>query len=146
MPRSRTTTRFHWSTRYPVTLDCPCGWRLAVLEIRSDLPPIANRDNVAVGIYFARTQSVAGWRQITCRDCAAIWRVPEDQITELVRRAADERQMTEAIRGVRGERDTRVTLESEPITRPEAPARLPWSALRIPPDRDPRLIGARDGL
>ena len=77
---------------------------------RSDLPQTAPGE-IAKGIYFARSQSLAGWRQITCRNCGAVWRVPESQITEVVQQATDERQMTEAIRGVRGERDTRVTLD-----------------------------------
>jgi len=145
MSRSRTTTRYWWSTGNPVTLDCSCGSRLAVLEIRSDLPHVAPGE-VAFGIYYAQTVTAASWRQIICRQCGWRWRGREGQITEAIRQARDQRQMTEAIRQARDHRDTRVTLENDPVNRPVAPARLPWSALRIPPDCAPQLIGARDTL
>ena len=101
---------------------------------RSDLPQTAPGE-IAKGIYFARSQSLAGWRQITCRNCGAVWRVPESQITEVVQQATDERQMTEAIRGVRGERDTRVTLDRGPEA--GASASTPWS-LRLCSPRSKR--------
>jgi hypothetical protein len=150
MSRSRTTGRYFWSTRNPVTLACPCGRRLAVLEIRSDLPHIAPGE-VAEGVYYAKTErgepGVADdWRRIICPQCGRDWRGRVGRITELVRQAQDERRMAEAVRQARSQGDTRVTLENAPVNRPTAPTRLPWSALRIPPDRAPQLVGARDTL
>lgn len=114
-------------------LACQCGKRLAILEICSDLPHIAPGE-VAEGIWFAKTQRASDWRQLICPQCGERWRGRASHITELVR--------VGLAHGV-----NRVTLETGlPPTPPPRPHRAPWSALRVPPDRAPQLIGARDTL
>jgi hypothetical protein len=114
------------------------------------LPHIAPGE-VAEGVYYAKVMRGEpdkgnDWRRIICPQCGRDWRGRVGQITELVRRAQDERQMAEAVGQTRDRGETRVTLENDRVSRPVTPARLPWSALRIPANRAPQLIGARDTL
>jgi hypothetical protein len=76
-----------------VTLACPCGKRLGLLEVRSDLPDIA--PEVLHGVYFhgrnggtLHESPIAGdRRQIPCERCGEVWSGPVRHITELVQGA-----------------------------------------------------------
>ncbi len=98
MTRARQADRLHWTTGDPVTLFCECGWRLGLLEVRSDLGP----EPVAFGIYFMRNGGqifeapIAGdYRRITCTACGKDWHGPVSHITELV--SAAQTQKTQRV-------------------------------------------------
>jgi len=88
--RSREANRLYWSTGNPITLTCQCGRRLALLEVRSDLPDVA--PVVLNGVYFHGRDGgvlfespIAGdRRQIPCPRCGEDWIGPVSHITELI--------------------------------------------------------------
>jgi hypothetical protein len=111
MPRSRQGSRevdqHWWATGDPVTLDCSCGKRLGLLEVRADLEPVR-----LVGTYFhgrvdggilLEGGDATTERLIICPRCGTPWRGRVGHLMGLVR-------------GAQARGANRATLEPVPAT------------------------------